>query len=94
MTTVSYSEARANLAALMEKAASDREAVIISRRGKEKMALLPASELAGLLETAYLLQSPYNAERLLGALENARQGKGIVFSIDSLREQLGLGEEG
>lgn len=93
MTTVSYSEARANLASLMEQAASDREAIIISRRGKEDMAMLPAAELAGLLETAHLLRSPRNAERLLAALEDARQDKGRPFTLDSLRNELGLGEE-
>ncbi|SHJ49541.1 antitoxin YefM [Hymenobacter daecheongensis DSM 21074] len=73
MTTVSYSAARANLAALMDQAASDREAIIISRRGKEAMALLPAAELAGLLETIYRLRSPRNAGRLPGAI--ARSGQ-------------------
>ncbi|WP_019949339.1 type II toxin-antitoxin system Phd/YefM family antitoxin [Hymenobacter aerophilus] len=93
MTAVSYSEARANLASLMEQAANDRETIIISRRGKEDMALLPATELAGLLETAHLLRSPANAERLLGALERARQGQGVPFTVDSLRKELGLEEE-
>lgn len=93
MHTVSYSEARANLASLMEQAASDRETIIISRRGKEDMAMLPAAELAGLLETVHLLRSPRNAERLLAALENARQGKGRPFTLDALRNELGLGEE-
>lgn len=93
MTTVSYSDARANLASLMEQSANDRETIIISRRGKEEMALLPASELAGLLETAHLLRSPANAERLLGALERSRRGEGIPFTLDSLRKRLGI-EEG
>ena len=90
MNTVSYSEARANLASLMEQSINDRETIIISRRGKEEMALLPASELAGLLETAYLLRSPANAERLLEGLAQARQGQGIPFTVGELRKQLGL----
>jgi antitoxin YefM len=35
------------------------------------VALLPASELAGLMETAHLLRSPNNARRLLTALRRA-----------------------
>lgn len=94
MTTVSYSEARANLASLMEQAASDREAIIISRRGKEEMALLPASELAGLLETAHLLRSPRNAERLLGAIARSeQQTTGTALTVEQLNQRFGLKEK-
>lgn len=70
-----YSNARANLAALLDRVAADREIVIISRRGCEDVALVAASELSGLLETAHLLRSPKNAQRLLTALNRARSGK-------------------
>jgi antitoxin YefM len=45
----------------------DQEVVIVRRKGERDVALLPATELAGLMETAYLLRSPKNAKRLLGA---------------------------
>lgn len=58
------------------------------RRGSEDIVMLPASELASLQETAYLLRSPKNAQRLLEALSAsiAQQGEGI--SVDSLREEV------
>jgi len=34
--------------------------VIVRRRGSPDVALVPAEELAGLMETAHLLQSPAN----------------------------------
>jgi antitoxin YefM len=77
----------------MEQAASDREAIIISRRGKEEMALLPAAELAGLLETAYLLRSPRNAERLLGAIARSEQQSGIPLTVEQLQQRFGLEKE-
>jgi len=50
-------------------------------------------ELTSLLETAHLLRSPANAERLLAALARARQGSGTLQSITDLRHEVGLGEE-
>jgi antitoxin YefM len=37
------------------------------------MALIPADELAGLMETLHLLRSPRNADRLLLALARVRR---------------------
>ncbi len=64
-TEISYTHARANLAALCEEAISTREPIIIHRPGGEDVALVAADELRGLMETAHLLRSPKNAERLL-----------------------------
>ncbi|HEY0554560.1 MAG TPA: type II toxin-antitoxin system Phd/YefM family antitoxin, partial [Thermoanaerobaculia bacterium] len=68
----------------------NREIVIISRRGGEDVALVAASELAGLAETAHLLRSPKNAQRLLKALEQARSGMGEPETMDEFRRDLGL----
>jgi antitoxin YefM len=67
-----YAQARANLATLCDQVTDDREVVIIRRRGAADVALVAADELAGLLETAHLLRSPANAQRLLTALARAR----------------------
>jgi antitoxin YefM len=86
----SYSKARANLASLLETVTSDREVVIIERRGREDVAMVAASELSSLLETAHLLRSPANAERLLDALGQALDGKGQKMSSEKLRKRFGL----
>jgi antitoxin YefM len=91
LTDVTYTEARANLAKLWDQAEANREPILISRRGKESMALLPADELSGILETAHLLRSPKNAERLLSALARARTKTGSGETVSELREALGLG---
>ena len=67
-----YTNARANLARLCDEATKNQEVVVISRRGGEDVALISAEELASLAETAHLLRSPKNAERLLRALNRAR----------------------
>jgi antitoxin YefM len=88
-----YTNARANLKTLMDQAADTRQPVFIHRRGGEDVALIAADELRSLMETAHLLRSPRNAERLLRALNRALARTGRVSSVESLREEFGLGEE-
>jgi antitoxin YefM len=52
--------------------------------------MVPADELAGLMETAHLLRSPKNAQRLLSALRRAKAGKGTPETVDKLRQELGI----
>jgi antitoxin YefM len=85
-----YTEARENLAKLLDRVTGDREVVFIRRRGREKVALVAADELEGLMETAHLMRSPRNATRLLSALRRALRGTGKSESVDKLRRDLGL----
>ena len=88
-----YTGARQNLASLMDQVTDTREPVYIRRRGKEDVALIAASELSGLMETEYLLRSPKNAERLRQAEEEILAGRGVVMTVEELRERFGLTEE-
>ena len=88
-----YTQARANLKALLDEAVESREPVIIRRRGGDDVALIAADELRGLIETAYLLRSPANAERLLRALSRAQHRNLRPQFLEKLRLELGVGEE-
>jgi len=88
-----YTKARANFAKLLDEVTKNRETVIIERRGAEKVAMIAQSELSSLLETAHLLRSPKNAERLLTALERALKKKIKPKTIDELRLEVGLGSK-
>lgn len=88
-----YTRARANLARLCEEVAKNQEIVIINRRGSSDVALVSADELSSLMETAHLLRSPKNVERLLIALNRARAQRPKLKTAASLRKELGLGEE-
>ena len=90
MIHTNYTQARANLARLFDQVTGDQEIVIIERRGSEPVAMVAASELTGLVETAHLLRSPRNAERLLAALERARAGTVAPQPLEELRADLGL----
>ena len=82
MIETTYTDARADLARLLDRVAKDREVVLIRRRGREKVALVAESELSGLLETAHLLRSPRNARRLLAALRRALANKVRPRSVE------------
>ena len=88
-----YSQARANFADLWDKVTQDREIVVIERRGADAIAMVAADELSALLETAHLLRSPKNAERLLTALNRALQNEGQPRSLDELRIEVGLDDK-
>jgi antitoxin YefM len=86
----SYTSLRGNLSAFLDQVTDDREVVIIRRRGARDVAMVPADELAGLMETAYLLRAPANADRLLSALRRAEQRAGAAESAQELRDSVGL----
>ncbi len=89
----SYTEARANLAALCDEVAESREVLIIHRRGARDVALVAADELEALSETAHLLRSPKNAQRLMTALLRARNKKLKPQTVEQLRREFGLGKQ-
>lgn len=90
---ISYSEARNNLASLLDRVTDDREVVVIDRRGHQKVAMISADELSSVLESLYLLRSPKNAKRLMRALKRAEAGTTKPSSIDELRKEFGVGED-
>ena len=85
-----YTSLRERLASVLDQVSNDQEVVIVRRRGAKDVALVPADELASLMETAYLLRSPANAKRLLAALRRAKQGKGRPEPVEKLRREMGL----
>jgi antitoxin YefM len=85
-----YTQARASLAKLLDQVTHNREVILIQRRGEEEVAMIAASELKSLMETAYLLRSPANAERLLTALGRALKGEGVSLTGDELRQEVGI----
>jgi antitoxin YefM len=86
-----YSSLRANLATVLDQVVDQQDTVIVRRRGARDVALIPASELAGLMETAHLLRSPRNARRLMTALRRAKAGQVKPGTTVALRKEM-LGE--
>jgi len=76
MDAISYSTARANLAATMNRVCEDHEPLIITRNGQQSVVMLSLEDFTALEETSYLLRSPTNAKRLMTAIEQLTAGKG------------------
>lgn len=76
METISYTNARSNLAKTMEKVCEDHDPVIITRRNEDSVVMMSLEDFQALEETAYLLRSPKNARRLLESIAQLELGDG------------------
>ena len=74
----------------MAQVTDEQEVVVINRRGHDDVAMVDAAELSSLMETAHLLRSPKNAQRLLSALQRALGGSESSISVDALKEEFGV----
>jgi len=85
-----YSQAREQLKSLMDRAVDDREVIMIKRRTGGNVAMIAADELQSLMETAHLLHSPKNAQRLLTALARARSESIAPMPLKELQQMVGF----
>jgi antitoxin YefM len=85
MGVASYSQLREHLAEVWDEVEDTQEPMIVTRRGHEDMAILPADELESLRETAHLMRSPKNARRLLEALARAKSAEGEVIEPEAIQ---------
>ena len=85
-----YSQAREQLKSLMDRAVDDREIIMVKRRSGGDVAMIAADELQSLMETASLLRSPRNAQRLLTALTRARTEQLDPTPMTTLQQMVGL----
>ncbi|MFQ5586068.1 MAG: type II toxin-antitoxin system Phd/YefM family antitoxin [Thermodesulfobacteriota bacterium] len=76
MRAISYTAARGDLAKTMEKVCEDHDPVIITRRSNEAVVMISLEDYEALNETAYLLQSPRSAKRLMESIEELDSGNG------------------
>jgi antitoxin YefM len=82
MNAISYTAARENLAATMDKVCEDHAPIIITRNRDQAVVMMSLADYEALEETAYLLKSPANARRIMDAIAQLDAGKGIEREID------------
>ena len=75
MDAISYSSARKNLVKTMEKVCDDHSPVIVTRKNARPVVMMSLEDYNAIEETAYLLRSPANAERLRQSINQAEDGK-------------------
>lgn len=76
MDTITYSEARSQLAKTMEKVCDDHAPLIITRKNARSVVMISLDDYEALEETAYLLRSPRNVRRLLESIAELESGGG------------------
>jgi len=81
MKAITYTAARENLAATMDRVCEDAEAVVITRNRDQAVVMVSLAEYQALEETAYLMRSPKNAARLRSALRSMAKGRGKVRKL-------------
>ncbi len=81
MKAITYTAARENLAATMDRVCEDSEAVVITRNRDQAVVMVSMAEYQALEETAYLTRSPANARRLLDAVQSMEKGRGRVRKL-------------
>ena len=75
METINYTNARAHLSETMDRVNEDHIPLLLTRQKGEPVVMISLSEFNALEETAYLLRSPKNAERLINSVNSLRAGK-------------------
>ena len=81
MDSLSFSDTRANLKAVMDRVVADKAPIAITRQRAEGVVMISASEWSSIEETLYLLSSPRNAERLLEAIRGLEAGEGVEHEL-------------
>lgn len=81
MTIISLSEFRANIAKHLDKTEADRAELIVTRRNRQPVVVIPLSELEALRETLHLFSTPANAGRLLASIAELDAGQGSERDI-------------
>ncbi|MEG4347897.1 type II toxin-antitoxin system prevent-host-death family antitoxin [Microcoleus sp. A003_D6] len=81
MNIVSFSEARNNLKAVLDRVVEDTDYTIITRRDAEDAVVMSLEFFNSLLETVHLLKSPANAAHLERSIAQFKQGKVVEQNL-------------
>ena len=81
MNAITYSEARANLADTITRVCDDHDPIIITKKNDKAVVMISLEDYEAMEETAYLLRSPKNAQRLLESIRELEAGDGTVKEL-------------
>lgn len=81
MDVVTYSEARANLKAVMDQVVNDRSQVVVTRKNGEAVMMLSLDDWNAIEETMHLLSNPRNSERLRESIREVDDEGGVEHDL-------------
>ncbi len=77
MDVINYTSFRQNLSAMMDAVNANHAPLLITRQTGAPAVLISLEDFKAFEETAYLMASPRNAERLNAAIAELRTGGGV-----------------
>ena len=84
MDVVTFSEARKNFKAVLDRVVDDSDFTVITRQGGKPVVMISLDEWNSIQETAHLLSSPKNAARLMQGIAQLDSGKGVKVEWEEL----------
>ena len=77
MNTMNYSEFRGHLANVLDQVNENHTPIIITRQNGKPAVVMSLEDFHSYEESAYLMKSPKNAERLNRSIQQLEAGEGI-----------------
>ena len=74
MDAITYSHFRSQLSGVLDKVNDDHKPILITRQNGRPAVVMSLEDFQAYEETAYLMASPKNAERLHQSIEEIKQG--------------------
>jgi antitoxin YefM len=83
MDIVSYTSLRQNLAGILDKVNQDRTPILVTRQNGDSAVVMSLKDFQSYEETAHLMASPKNAQRLNESITQIESGKKIERALVS-----------
>ena len=81
MDTINYTTLRSQLASILDKVNDDHNPILVTRQNGKPAVILSLQDYLSFAETAYLMASPVNAQRLNQAIAEVEEGKAVVHEL-------------
>ncbi|WAR43657.1 type II toxin-antitoxin system Phd/YefM family antitoxin [Methylomonas rapida] len=81
MDTINYTTLRNNLASVLDKVNDDHNPVLVTRQNGKPAVILSLEDYKSFEETAYLMASPVNAQRLNQAIAEVEAGNTVNHEL-------------
>lgn len=90
MRTANYAELRDNMEDYLDTVAEKMEPLIVRRIGGENLIIIPMGEYSAIDETEDIMSSPVMMDIIRQGDREIKEGKGQAYSLEELKEKMGL----
>lgn len=82
MSVMTYSNARKNFRAVIDRVNDDAEAVIVTTKDEKNAVIISESDYNAIMETLYLTSNPFNAQHLNESITQLNNGQTVEVEIN------------